>query len=84
MAVDTTAIVTGTPSRNVPKTIGGQWQAVKPPWGRLWGTVTDNHRATAYFSNYLHNIPLSSAMILLQSSCSDTTDTEILPLRYSY
>ena len=20
---------------NVPKTIGGQWQAVKPPWGRL-------------------------------------------------
>jgi hypothetical protein len=35
MAVDTTAIVTGATSRNVPKTIGGQWQAVKPPWGRL-------------------------------------------------
>ena len=34
-AVDTATVVTGTPSRNVPKTTGGQWQAVKPPWGRL-------------------------------------------------
>ena len=54
MAVDTTAVVAGTPSRNVPKTIGGQWQAVKPPWGRLSGTVTDKHRVTAYFSNYMN------------------------------
>jgi len=84
MAVDTTAIVTGATSRNVPKTIGGQWQAVKPPWGRLWGTVTDNHRATAYFSNYLHNVPLSSAMILLQSSCHATIDTAIFRLRFLY
>ena len=33
-AVDTTAFVTEAPSRKAPKTIEGQWQAVKPPWGR--------------------------------------------------
>ena len=59
MAVDTTAVVAGTPSRNVPKTIGGQWQAVKPPWGRLENTVTDNHRVTAYFSNFMNKSLLS-------------------------
>ena len=31
MAVNTTAVVTGTTSRNVPKTIEDRWQAVKPP-----------------------------------------------------
>ena len=51
MAVDTTTIVTGAPSRNVPKTIGGQWQAVKPPWGRHWDTEPDNLSVTAYLNN---------------------------------
>ena len=46
MAVDTTAIVTGAPSRNVPKTIEGQWQVVKPPWGRHKDTAPDNLSVT--------------------------------------
>ena len=51
MAVDTTAIVTGAPSRNVPKTIEGQWQAVKPPWGRHRDTEPDNLSVTVYLNN---------------------------------
>ena len=47
MAVDTTAIVTGAPSRNAPKTIEGQWQAVKPPWGRHKDTEPDNLSVTS-------------------------------------
>ena len=58
MAVDTTAIVTGAPSRNVPKTIEGQWQAVQPPWGRLWDTEPDNLGATAYLNNKFHTLNL--------------------------
>ena len=51
MAVDTTAIVTGAPSRNVPKTIEGQWQAVKPPWGRHKDTEPDNLSVPSVLNN---------------------------------
>ena len=55
MAVDTTANVTGTPSRNVPKTIEGQWQAVKPPWGRHKDADPDNLSVTVYLNNKSSN-----------------------------
>ena len=54
MAVDTTAVVTGTPSRNVPKTIEGQWQAVKPPWGRHKDTEPDNLSVTSVSQQSAH------------------------------
>ena len=54
MAVDTTAIVTGAPSRNVPKTIEGQWQAVKPPWGRHKDTEPDNLSVTSVSQQSAH------------------------------
>ena len=38
--VNTTVIFTGTPSRNVPKTVGGQWQAVTPTGSKRITTTT--------------------------------------------
>ena len=54
MAVDTTTMVTGAPSRKAPKTIEGQWQAVKPPWGRRKVTEPDNLSVSAYLNNKFH------------------------------
>jgi hypothetical protein len=77
-AVDTTEIVAGATSRNVPKTIGGQWQAVKPPWGRLLGTVPDNHRATAYFSNSKLQQLQPTYLIILPQPCHISNIVQLL------
>ena len=79
MAVDTTAIVTGAPSRNAPKTIEGQWQAVKPPWedSRTQSPTTSVPQRISTTSlmplNMLHQLHLSLYTTIGTATKSDTT-----------